>query len=921
MATAQRVSDVLSSLSAIRPLGEATNNGGAAPAFSFKPAVAAAAASSMPAKKRGDGDSDGRFEDDDWDPTGPQEKASAEELSKRKIVRRARRGKKGAGAGGAEVAPAKGLFSMPADAPKAAAAAAAAPSFSFGMPKEEQPKAAPAAAAPAFAFSFTASEPKPAAEEKLAAAEKPSFKFGATAAAPPAFAFKMPGAAAPAAAAAVPEPVATAPKPAFSFGFSAAPAASNPAEKEPVDAEADEYEEPQEETNIIAGAGEESETTEREHLARLYRLRDGEWVEQGKGQLKLNRDNASGKRRLLMRAGLRVVLNTPLFEGQMVKVQGAGILITAIEVAEGTQSTANFMVKVNKEQLHSLAESIAAGNGASAASPAAAPAPVEEVPAPVQEVAALVEAPKQDVAAAPAFSFGAPKPAAAAVPKTSKNPIAFVGFKAPDAMAVMPSTSNQAVFTFGGATKLVQPTEDEMDEEDVSDGESDVEEQDEEESEEESEEPGAVEEAPKTSKNPIAFVGFKAPDAMAVMPSTSNQAVFTFGGPTKLVQTNDDEMDEEDVVDVDEQEAVSDESEDEDEDERRDESEGEDSDSSSDVESEEEEEAVQEEYDENYGEEEDGEEVGLGLGAGLAQHVAAKEAASAAAASAAATVDQSGYRVQLEDYQSALEDWVQIAQSEEKHRRALEEQLALGGGAPATPRKQQRDDTAAAEVAELQAQLAKVKAEAEQKLGGLRTELEAQQAAAEALRQQNTETQGALEDWVQIAQREEKQAAALREQNLAAQEEITQLKTPTKAGLAIIPVAMETAQAADDSPAVAALSQEVEILKKLFLAQTAASPAAAEIQQAQAQAPIPSPCRVLATPTSMRGSPHAVGGQVRQASNGQHMNALNKQIASWVNSSLSDNPEADLTPQLKDYLNHMSGWQETHTKWFVNNGN
>ena len=75
-------------------------------------------------------------------------------------------------------------------------------------------------------------------------------------------------------------------------------------------------------------------------------------------------------------------------------------------------------------------------------------------------------------------------------------------------------------------------------------------------------------------------------------------------------------------------------------------------------------------------------------------------------------------------------------------------------------------------------------------------------------------------------------------------------------------------------------------------------------------------CKVLAAPKPVRGSPHAVGGASRAASNGQHMHALNTQIAGWVNSSLSSNPEADLTPQLQDYMNHVSGWQEVHNKWF-----
>ena len=80
-----------------------------------------------------------------------------------------------------------------------------------------------------------------------------------------------------------------------------------------------------------------------------------------------------------------------------------------------------------------------------------------------------------------------------------------------------------------------------------------------------------------------------------------------------------------------------------------------------------------------------------------------------------------------------MQDWVQIAQREEQHRRALEAQLeaqqVASGGAPPTPTKQQSNDAAAREVAQLQAQLTTVKADAESKLGSLRAELEGQQAA------------------------------------------------------------------------------------------------------------------------------------------------------------------------------------------------
>eukprot|EP01043_Picozoa_sp_COSAG02_P033952 COSAG02_NODE_2346_length_9092_cov_6.591460_4_plen_738_part_00 len=731
------------------------------------------------------------------------EKASAAELANRKIVRRARR-KKSAAPAAPQV---KGLFGGVADntaAKPPAPAATSAPSFKFGAATHQQaespsatnapsfkfggagPVASVPAAAPAFGFKFntgsgdaTAAETQP----KESPAAKPAFKFGTDAAAPAAFAFKID---APAKSA---EPAAVAPKAGFSFNV-APPANTDDAESED--------EQPEQETGtIVAGAGEEAETTEREHKAKLYRLRDGEWVEQGMGQLKLNRDNKSGKRRLLMRAGLRVVLNTPLFEGQMVKVQGAGILLTAAEVVEGVQSTASFLLKVNKEQLQTLADAIAAGHGA----------PSKDIETPKQaEVVSPVaqqnsEQPKQEQS----------KPVANdATPAAAPKPFIF---KAPDAAAVMPATSNQPVFTFGGPTKLVQPTDEEMDEQEDSDNEG----------------------------------------------------------------TSDESFAEEEVSDGEE-------------DDEADEEEGEQEDPE-----EEEEEQEEEQYDSTTNE--GGDFTASGLGAGLAMHVAEKEAAAAVTAESsqlASLPDQSTYRAQLEDYQNALEDWVQIAQREEKQRRALEEQLAnaAAGGVPVTPRKQQATDNEAAAVAELQAQLAQVKADAEKKLGDLRTELETQQAAA-------TRTSA--------------EAEQLRQQNEAAQAEITKLKTPTKA---LVPVPK---QEGEESDKIAALSQEVDILKKLFLASASASPAASEMraqQQQQQIMPIPSPSKVLATPTAVRGSPHAIGSATKAANHSQHMHALNKQIASWVNSSLSDNPDADLTPQLKDYMNHVSGWQQVHNKWF-----
>ena len=257
-----------------------------------------------------------------------------------------------------------------------------------------------------------------------------------------------------------------------------------------------------------------------------------------------------------------------------------------------------------------------------------------------------------------------------------------------------------------------------------------------------------------------------------------------------------------------------------------------------------------------------------------------------------------------------MQDWVQVAQREEQHRRALEAQLeaqqAASGGAPPTPTKQQSNDAAAREVAQLQAQLTTVKADAESKLGSLRAELEGQQAAA-------SQNRAEME--------------SLRARHAAAESEIVKLRTPTKKPEPEEP-AKAPQEAAKDSPAIEALTQEVEILKRLFLASTAppTSPsqptdAAKPSSSAVVAAPIPSPCRVIASPRPVRGSPHSVGGAggaaARASANGRHMQALNQQIASWVTSSLESNPDADMTEQLQDYISHVRGWQEVHTKWFA----
>ena len=110
---------------------------------------------------------------------------------------------------------------------------------------------------------------------------------------------------------------------------------------------------------------------------------------------------------------------------------------------------------------------------------------------------------------------------------------------------------------------------------------------------------------------------------------------------------------------------------------------------------------------------------------------------------------------------------------------------------------------------------------------------------------------------------------------------------------------------------IKALADEVKELKEMFLATQ--SPAAGE-SRVKPLAPIPSPRRVLMTPMAQRGTPRAdVGNSPADTLNGSHMNALNRQIREWIASAPA---EADLTPQLSDYIKHVRGWREVHDKWF-----
>ena len=77
---------------------------------------------------------------------------------------------------------------------------------------------------------------------------------------------------------------------------------------------------------------------------------------------------ARWRNRLVMRTGIgRVVLNSPLFEGQKVsqapQLGPNALLITAIENGKAT----NFQIKVNKNDVAALVAAIAAGHDSAAA--------------------------------------------------------------------------------------------------------------------------------------------------------------------------------------------------------------------------------------------------------------------------------------------------------------------------------------------------------------------------------------------------------------------------------------------------------------------------------------------------------------------------------------------------------------------------
>jgi hypothetical protein len=321
-------------------------------------------------------------------------------------------------------------------------------------------------------------------------------------------------------------------------------------------------------------------------------------------------------------------------------------------------------------------------------------------------------------------------------------------------------------------------------------------------------------------------------------------------------------------------------------------------------------------------------------------------------------------KAQLEQYQDALETWVVLAQKEERERMALEKQIAemCPMWLPtATPAKEVV--AAQEEVTSLQSQLAEVKAKAERSLATLRKQLEAegaQKAAAKAeaaalkLRQSEAAEQQdeALEQWVGVAQREERQRLALEQRLQEAEQEIVKLRTPQKSPrpvtAAVVPMEVtgldESANDSAECPGtqlaatprrsvnqqatqettmqceeeedmrVAKLAAELKELKQMFLASQSPAPNATPRTQAAHQAPIPSPRRVLATPQPVRGSPYGSPAPVEAGVNDTHMHALNRQIRDWVSSA---DLNADLTPQLADYISHVQGWKEVHNKWFV----
>jgi hypothetical protein len=297
------------------------------------------------------------------------------------------------------------------------------------------------------------------------------------------------------------------------------------------------------------------------------------------------------------------------------------------------------------------------------------------------------------------------------------------------------------------------------------------------------------------------------------------------------------------------------------------------------------------------------------IGAKLAQATATS---TTAGRSAAASADAGGVsKEQLAQYQDALEAWVVLAQKEEKQRVALEQQLLAltesGAGNGATA-----NDTAAAaaaqvaaqaaqeEVSSLQAQLRSVQKACDDKLADLNAKMGAAAAAQASAEESNR---------------------ALRRHAEEVEAEVAQLRTPQKPQ----PPAEEDEAAAaaavalKESERVVALESEVKLLKELFLASMPASPAGPAPGDAAPPRPstaaiVPSPRRVLASPQPIRGTPRAQSvAQQGTAADGQHMRCLNRQIRDWVNAAA---PNSDLTPQLQDYIAHVQGWRQVHTKWF-----
>lgn len=102
--------------------------------------------------------------------------------------------------------------------------------------------------------------------------------------------------------------------------------------------------------------GEEGESVIVEAPASMYEFHHGEgnkqWRERGKGTVRVNRHEESGKKRIIMRANgnLRVMLNATVFEGMRAELvsQGKGVTFPCVNVAgkgedEGASSSPQFV--------------------------------------------------------------------------------------------------------------------------------------------------------------------------------------------------------------------------------------------------------------------------------------------------------------------------------------------------------------------------------------------------------------------------------------------------------------------------------------------------------------------------------------------------------------------------------------------------